>query len=35
VTGPEDEVTGSTDIAGLAEWIFELNIVLDIAIHGG
>jgi hypothetical protein len=28
-----DEVTGSTDIAGLAGWIFKLIIRLDRAIH--
>jgi hypothetical protein len=35
VTGPKDEVKGSIDIAGLAEWIFEFNIVLDIEPHYG
>jgi hypothetical protein len=34
VAGAKDEVTASADIAGLSEWIFELNIVLDIAIRG-
>jgi hypothetical protein len=26
-------VKGSREIAGLARWIFELHIVLDIGIH--
>jgi hypothetical protein len=33
VTGPKDEVIGSTDIAGLAGWIVKLSILLDIEIH--
>jgi hypothetical protein len=33
VTGLKDEVTGSTDIAGLTAWILKLKIPLDIEIH--
>jgi hypothetical protein len=33
VTGPRDELTGSTEIAGLAGWILRLTIFLDIEIY--
>jgi hypothetical protein len=33
VTGPKDEVTGSTDIAGFAGWNLKLTIPFDIEIH--
>jgi hypothetical protein len=33
VTGPKDEVTGSTDIAGDTGWILKLTILLDIEVH--
>jgi hypothetical protein len=32
VIGAKDEVIGSTDIAGLAGWMFRLTILLDIEI---
>jgi hypothetical protein len=35
VIGAKDEVTGSTNVAGFAGWICELNIILDIGIHDG
>jgi hypothetical protein len=33
VTGPKDEVTGSTDMAGLVGSILNLTIPLEIEIH--
>jgi hypothetical protein len=33
MTGPKNEVIGSTDITGLAGWILKITIHLDIEIH--
>jgi hypothetical protein len=33
MTKPGDEVKCLIDIAGLAKWIFDFNIDLDIEIH--